>query len=398
MKRVWIFWGILGALILFGVLFPNGSDLAIYAFVFWIVFAFFHYRYVRQEEFVHFLTMAVASRAPLAQSVRVYLRDRPRDAWHEFWVALLVFPLYYALWHRQNSFDRKLTRVAEFLEEGMPLAKALRDTPGVAAPETILATAVGQATGKLEMCLRSAPRWRIATLWLDVLPRLIYPFLLLLVLTVIGGFLMIFIIPKFAMIFQDFHMKLPWLTEQIMFFSRTFFSYAIMLLVSTFILVSILLASSTCCWYCPVLGRFYRMHNQGRFLHMLGLLLEAGLTVPQALQLLDGSRYFGPVMRKRLQIVGRQVEQGGALAEGLNQQRLLPSNMVPLVQSAQRTNHLPWALAELGDMLGQRTFRLAQRWVMGVFPVLIVAGGVLIGTVVLGLFVPLIELLTELNR
>src|SRR5712692_7182081 len=56
----------------------------------WVAFAFFHYRYVRQEELLHLLTTAAESGAPLAPALLAYLRDRPRASQGEFWLATLL--------------------------------------------------------------------------------------------------------------------------------------------------------------------------------------------------------------------------------------------------------------------------------------------------------------------
>lgn len=397
LKRVLLFWGILIVLGLLGFFTPSIIALLVTAIVFWIVLAFFHYRYLRQEELLQLLTMATATQAPLVSSLLVYLKDRPRDRWHQFWVAMLVFPLYYVAWHRQNSFDRKLGGVIVLLRQGVPLHIALEEVPGVASRETILATAVGETTGRLHDCLNSVPRWRLATVWLDALPRWIYPLAILLWMAVVGGFLQIFIAPKFEKIFEDFHMKLPWLTELLIEIGRSFSLVILLAMLASLLLVSMLLASSTLCWHVPVLGHFYRMQSQGRVLQMLGLLLQAGKTVPEAFQVLVELGSFAPVVHRRLWRTKNRVEQGEPLPETLRCQGLLSRNMLPLVQAAQRADNLPWALAELGDNLNRRLVRQVQRLTMIAFPLLVVAAGVIVGLFVLGYFLPLIELISKVG-
>src|SRR5579864_7005283 len=72
----------------------------------WVVFAFFHYRYVRQEEFLHLLTTAAETEAPLAPALWAYVNDRPHSELREFWTAMLllfVLPGYYWMWHRRHG-------------------------------------------------------------------------------------------------------------------------------------------------------------------------------------------------------------------------------------------------------------------------------------------------------
>lgn len=397
MKRIFLFWGIIAALLIFGALGPGLVDLGILALGFWIVLTYFHYRYVRQEEFLGFLITAVTSEAPLDKALLVYLKDRPRDRWHGFWISLIVNPIYYFSWHREHSFDRNIGNVVVLLRQGVPLYVALQETPGLAARETILAVAVGESTGRLPECLDTVPRWRLATVWLDAIPRWIYPLAVLTGMAAIGGFMMIFVVPKFEKIFEDFHIKLPWLTEQLIEYGRSYWLVPVYLWLGLLAGITVLLGSSACCWHCPGFGRFYRMDSQGRMLHMLGLLLRAGKTVPESLRILADLGAFRPVVRRRLQRALDRVEQGDPLPETLQQQELLPRNATPLVQAAQRAGNLPWALAELGESLNRRLVRQLQRLTMTAFPLLILAAGLLVGLFVVGGFLPLVELMTRIE-
>src|SRR5262249_27038935 len=114
--------GYLGAIVFFLIVSAYG----------WVMFSFLHYRYGRQGELVQVLISAAESDAPLSSAVWAYLLDRPQGNQREIWVATLLFfvlPGYYWIWHRRHSFDRKLAIVARQLEQGVPLAVALRDTP-----------------------------------------------------------------------------------------------------------------------------------------------------------------------------------------------------------------------------------------------------------------------------
>jgi type IV pilus assembly protein PilC len=364
-----------------------------------LAFAFFHYRYVRQDELLHVLKTAAQANAPLAPTLWAYVSDRPQSSWREFMVSIFLFPIYYWSWHRWYSYDRKVEQLALILEGGAPLHLALKAVPGVASRETVLAAAIGQASGQMFPCLNRASRGQLATVWLEVIPRLAYPLILLLTANVVLIFMFIRIVPKFEKIFADFKVKLPWLTEQFIFIGREMLRYEWVIGLAFLglpILVGQLWASSTLCWHFPVFGRFYRMHAQARLLKGLAILLETGKPVPEALGLLMESGYFESVVQRRLQAVRTAVEQGEPLPVVLNRHGLLPDSMVPLVQAAGRANTLPWALAELGENQAIRTVRLARRLTMAIFPIAIAVIGLGVAVVALGMFMPLVELISEL--
>ena len=114
--------------------------------------------------------------------------------------------------------------------------------------------------------------------------------------------------------------------------------------------------------------------------------------------ILAGSNSFGSAARTRLEAVRRAVEQGEPLADSLERERLLPGTMVSLVHAAERVRNLPWALAEMGDNLARRAVRLVRQLSLAVFPVSVTAIGLLIGCAVVGMFMPLIDLISALSQ
>jgi type II secretory pathway component PulF len=368
----------------------------------WLLLACLHYRRSRQEEFLHLLVTAVESGVPLTGALRAYVEDRPHGTTREVWVAVLLFlmlPGYYWFWHRRHSFDRRVLDVAEDLEEGKPLSEALQETPQVVAAEVRLAVAVGEYTGRLAPCLRAATGARLFSVSLETLPRFLYPLLLLFILSVMFGFWLIYLLPRMERIFHDFQEPLPGITARLAEFGHTDRPEIFMLALFLLPPLAVGLASvSVIRWHLPVVGRLYRMHTQSRVLRALSVMLDAGAPLPAALDLLAGSEHFARAPRNRLKKVRDAVEQGQPLAEGLRRGGLLRPAMAPLVQAAERARNLPWALAELADLLAGRAVRLLQRISQVVFPTSVVAIGALVGVVVGAMFMPLVALMMRLSQ
>src|SRR5207245_8683938 len=119
--------------------------------------------------------------------------------------------------------------------------------------------------------------------------------------------------------------------------------------------------------------------------------------VPESLALLANSGYFARVARRHLNGVRQRVEQGEALADSLRRGGLLPAAMVPLVQASQRAGNLPWALAELGDHRANRRTRSLQRLSLVLFSALVFVIGLMVGFMVLGMFLPIIDVITRMS-
>jgi type II secretory pathway component PulF len=281
------------------------------------------------------------------------------------------------------------------------LFHALKATPGVAAPETILAAMVGQDTGRLALCLRKAGQNRVAAVWVEVVPRIVYPLLLTLCLIAVLCFWAVFLVPKMRRIFADFQVQLPERTQFLMEISNQ--TTIILIVVGQLVflglvLVALLYLSSRLRWYLPLFASFYRRYARGRVLKMLAVFLDVGKPVPESLGVLASSGTFGPEVCRRLETATGRVQQGESLADSLHSAGLLPGSMTALVKTGERARNLPWVLAECGDTLAMRAVRLVQDFTAMMFPIFILLLGLLIGYVVVGMYLPLFEIISRLSE
>lgn len=364
----------------------------------WQWYAYAQYRHCRQEEFLFLVQTAAVTQAPLEQILRAYLADRPSERLFRSILLFFVFPGYYWI-HRRRSFDVRLHRLASALEHGVPLDRALLLFPGIAARETALAAAVGQYSGKLGQAMQRIPEGRTAPFWLELVPRMLYPCLVMLVMASNVAFLMIFIVPKFEKIFLEFKMRLPYATELLMASSRWCLEYPLILLVPLLAigLVNAWLFSSRVRWHFPVLGWLYRLKARGEFLQMLGIMLETGKPLHEILERMLESRLLPSVLQTRVAGLLADLTHGEPLTASLARHGLATAATLGLIESAQKTNKLPWALQELGDAMLRRSARLSQRAAAVAFPLMIAGCGALAAFVALSMFLPLIELLGGLT-
>jgi type II secretory pathway component PulF len=362
-----------------------------------LLFAFFYYRHIRREEVRHVLAAAAETAMPLETALRAYVEDRPSQP-REVIVGTLLFfviPGYYWFWYRRYSFDTRLEMLADRLEAGSSLRDALRGA-GVASPETAMAAAVGQASGRLGEALSRGRPHGADPLWLVVFPRLLYPVMIVLFMLAVLGFITTFIMPKIEKIFFDFKLRLPETTAVLIGttrFARDNLPPILGAVLGVVLLIVFAAFSSKVCWHFPVLGRLYRMNAQARLLKGLGMLLEARTPLPAALELLNDRELLPRVLCERIGRLSKDVELGQSLAESMRRHGLLPAAMAPLVHSAERARNLPWALTELGEHLARRLARLVHRWSLILFPITVLLVACVVGFVASAMFLPLVHII-----
>jgi type II secretory pathway component PulF len=367
----------------------------------WQIYAILYERIARQQELLDLLGTAVASNVPLGPVLRAYLQDRPGGFIRTVWSTLFFVPEMGYTWFRygRGSYESRVAELAERLDRGTALAPALRAVPGLVSREAVLAAAVGEVTGRMAAALRRADRDRLATAWLELTPRVLYPLGLMAFVAVILTFHMAVIMPKMVRIFEEFGQPLPGSTMLLVEGWRSLSTVggAVLTVLPLFATFAVaLVVSPGLRWSMPFLGWLFRDELRGRTLRMLGALLESGRPAPEALAVLADANDLPGVVRRALASARAATLRGESLGDALHSAGLVTGAMVPLVRAAERARTLPWTLTELGDYMSTRALRFLRRGSMLVAPLLVVGVGTLVCVVVLGMFMPLIQLIGRL--
>ena len=243
------------------------------------------------------------------------------------------------------------------------------------------------------------PDGRTSPLWAELLPRLLYPLLLLGVMWSNLSFIVIFIMPKFEKIFLEFRMRLPYATELLIHVSRFGIAHPFLMLFLCLVglaLVNALVFSSRVRWHFPLVCRLYRMSGGG-------ILADArhhagdGQAAARDSRSDAGIESFADGGGDARARAARRFASRAAVAGKPGAARTGERSGARADRVAQKTNKLPWALQELGDTLIRRGARYSYRVVAVAFPMMILACAAMIGFIAVSLFLPLIELLGGLS-
>lgn len=333
-------------------------------------------RRARQQAMLWTLAVAAKRSIPLVPAVEAFAAER---------------------WGLASQEVRVLARL---LDSGKPLPEALAMVGGMVPEEALVPIRVGQELGALPEGLRqaTAPTGPIQAVWDQLSGKLAYLCAVVVFASLIMTFMVLKIAPAFQKIFADFGAKLPRLSQFGMFVWGAAL-WPVQFLGCIFLLFlffyAILRYVGVISWDLPLMSRVTRKLHAATILDSLAMAAQRGQPFPKTVATLAGC-YPKWSIRRRLQGVVVDLIRGMDCAESLRARGLISDADVAVLHAAERMGNLAWAMREIADGTRRRLAYRLQAWLQVLFPVAIVAFGVLVMLFYLSYFVPLLSLIQKL--
>ncbi len=302
---------------------------------------------------------------------------------------------------------RALRVVADRVEAGDPLDEAMADQ-GARFPEALRALVnAGLRSVRLAECLgfyieqerRSAAlRWRLQV-------ALLYPLLLITLLTIVFLFLSQVVVLPFMDVLKDFGVTVPWITRLLFRAAESFQGASWDLAIGAalggaFIWLGLgqlaMPGRHRAASGVPMIGKFWRWSARSEYASLLALLIDAALPLPLALRL-AGKGVNDAVIDSASGFLAREVAGGRPLAEALSIRGLFPREFPPLIAWGEKAGALAesWQLvAEVCDARARAQAELIAAVAYGASMILVVQSAAFL---LLGLYLPMIQLLQSLS-
>jgi len=306
----------------------------------------------------------------------------------------------------RGRLRRSMNELARTLEAGVPLEQAVEDHQGSIPAHLRGLMIAGVRSGRLGDVLNQFSTYVFVgadlkrALWLS----LAYPALIISSTMALFTFVCVFVVAKFEAIYKDFNIPLPRITVGLIVLSRfvTSIWFPLVLVVGAIICgwlaARFLLtrpARRSLAGRLPLLGSVWRATSLAEFCHLLALLLESDLALPEAIRL-TGQGVQDADFDVSCRRMAGEVESGRSLSQAMAARRLFPLGLPRLLRWAEGQRSLPKVLHMAGSMFEARA-RAQSRFVGSVLTALCVVPVLFIVLTVPALFVPLITLISRLS-
>ena len=295
-------------------------------------------------------------------------------------------------------------KIHDDVVDGNPLADALARWPKAFSGVYIAMVRAGEAGGFLDLVLGQIAdfRTRETDLRGKVKAAMLYPVVLAGLTVVVLVFLLTYFIPKFSRIFEEFGGNLPLLTRIVIAASDVVKSYGLVIgVVAVVAVIAVRRAIESeagrraferAVLGVPVLGVVIAHFALVRFTRMLGTLLGAGVPLVASLKVAKeaiGNQTLADTVGHAIEEVQRGTPLSKALATG---GKLFPASVIEMVAVAEETGRLDKELVRLSGAYEADLDRQLRMLVALAEPALLFMMAAVIGTVVVGMLLPVFNL------
>ncbi|HSY18411.1 MAG TPA: type II secretion system F family protein [Candidatus Acidoferrales bacterium] len=307
-----------------------------------------------------------------------------------------------------RTLKRIIGEVAQRVETGGALSEALAAHPKVFTPLYVNMVKAGEAGGVLELVLRRQAEFmeKAQKIKGKVKSAMFYPAAVMFVAGGVMTLLMVFIIPRFKEVFEGLlgNVPLPAFTLAVLKVSDVFKSHFLMLaMVIAALVVTFKLTVRTQFgrrWFdhfklvVPGVGKLVRKVALARFARTLGTLLSSGVPVLQTLQIVKNTS-GNVIVSDMVGKIHDNVKQGGTMTDPLKAAGVFPAIVAGMVDVGEQTGALPEMLLRIADNSDEEVDNAVTSMTSLLEPVMIVFLAVIVGSIVIAMFLPLIIIIDK---
>jgi general secretion pathway protein F len=300
-----------------------------------------------------------------------------------------------------------LERLLGGLREGQRFSTVLAEQPQLFPPLYVGIVRAAEGTSDLP---RSLERYidyqqRIDIVRAKIVSAAIYPCILLLVGGGVSMFLIGYVVPRFAEVYQGAGRNLPWLSQLMLSWGQfagahtgALLTGLILTLVAGITVVRRLMANGglmRLLGKLPGIGERVKIYELSRLYLTLGMLNEGGITIVQAIETVQGM--VSANVKSGLRLAKGAVESGLPLSTAFEANGLTTPISLRMLRVGERTGDLGPMLTQSAAFYDGEITRWIDRFTRTFEPLLMAGIGLIVGAIVVLLYMPIFDLAGEMS-
>jgi general secretion pathway protein F len=300
-----------------------------------------------------------------------------------------------------------LERLLGGLREGKRFSAVLAAQPTLFPPLYVGIVRAAEGTSDLP---RSLTRYidyqqRIDTVRAKIVSASIYPVILLMVGGGVSGFLIGYVVPKFADVYQGAGRNLPWMSQLMLDWGQFASSHGTAILTCAALVLAGLVAAvrhlrrsggmGRLLRRLPGIGERARVYELSRLYLTLGMLTEGGITIIGAIDTVQ--QMVSPHLAKNLAAARASIESGQPMSNAFEANGLTTPISLRMLRVGERTGEMGPMLTQSAAFYDGEIGRWIDRFTRTFEPLLMAAIGLVVGAIVVLLYMPIFDLAGDMS-
>lgn len=296
-----------------------------------------------------------------------------------------------------------MTQVADDLQGGSPISKALGRHPKVFTSFYVNMVRSGEESGKLSETFGYLADYLDRTY--EVMSKaqnaLIYPAFVIGVFVIVMGLMLTLVIPRISAILKDSGQEIPIYTQAVIFLSDLLVHYGLLVLIGLGLCGVLIYRSlqtpagrlffDNLKLQVPYIGNLYQKLYLSRIADNFATMLVSGVPVVEAMEI-TASVVGSPTYENILMDVGEQVKGGASISDALGRHAEIPGIMTAMVRVGEETGELGNILNTLAKFYRREVSTAVDTLVDLIEPLMIVMLGLGVGTLLASVLIPIYNL------
>jgi general secretion pathway protein F len=295
-----------------------------------------------------------------------------------------------------------LSGVLAAIRRGEPFSRAVAAYPQHFPPLYVATIKAAERTGNIKEALARyiAYQEEFDRVRKKIVSATIYPAILMAVGVLVLGFLMLYVVPRFARVYEDMAGTLPFFSRLLLGFgsfvgqNAWFVGLAFLSLVafSVFIFSKAQTRAwlNARLWDIPKVGERMKTYQLARLYRTAGMLLKAGIPAVRALEMVDG--LLAAHLRTHLVFAKQKIEQGHSMSAALGAAGLATPVAARMMAVGERSGDMGGMCGEIARFHDDEVARSIEWFTRAFEPVLMTVLGLAIGAIVVLMYMPIFEL------
>lgn len=299
-----------------------------------------------------------------------------------------------------------ISRIRQDIEAGMSFSGALAKHKNIFSELFINMIRAGETSGMLDEVLDRLATYleKSAALARKIRSSLVYPLVVISMAVIITAVLLLKVVPTFKGIFEILGGSLP-LPTRILIGISDLFRMNFLAMVAVMIIIIFCLKryiNTTRGRYrfdfaklkFPVLGELFRKVAVAKFSRTFSTLAKSGVSILNALEIVSKTS-GNKVIEEAVLNCSKSVRQGELISQPLSESKVFPAMVCRMINVGEQTGQLEKMLAKIADFYDEQVDAATTALTSMIEPLVIAFLGIVIGSIVIALFLPIFKI-TEL--